>query len=136
MEAEKFVYSFVVEKKHLDSFGHVNNAMYLTLFEDSRWDLITNNGYGLAKIHETKIGPTILEIHIRFMRELLLGQTITIESQITTLKSKIGIMTQKMNRDGEVCCEAKFTIGLFDLKARKLVKPTPEWLKAIGVMGL
>ncbi|MDP1574068.1 MAG: thioesterase family protein [Coxiellaceae bacterium] len=132
MQAEKFTYSFVVEKKHLDSFGHVNNAMYLTLFEDARWDLITKNGYGLAKIHETQIGPTILEICIRFVKELLLGEQITIESQVTMLKSKIGIMTQKMSRDGELCCEAEFTIGLFDLKARKLVSSTPEWLKAIG----
>jgi len=133
MEAEKFFYSFTVEKKHLDSFGHVNNAMYLTLFEDARWDLITKNGYGLAKIHETKIGPTILEIHIRFIKELLVGQVITIESQVTASKSKIGTMTQKMIREGEVCCQAEFTIGLFDLKERRLVTLTPEWLKAIGV---
>ena len=133
MEAEKFIYSFEVEKKHLDSFGHVNNAMYLTLFEDARWELITKNAYGLAKIHETKIGPTLLEIHIRFMKELLLGQIITIESQVTELKSKIGVMTQKMIRDGEVCCQAEFTIGLFDLNQRKLVTLTSEWLKAIGV---
>ena len=116
MEAQKFVYSFMVEKKHLDSFGHVNNAMYLTLFEDARWELITKNAYGLAKIHETKIGPTLLEIHIRFMKE-----------------SKIGVMTQKKIRDGEVCCQAEFTIGLFDLNQRKLVTLTSEWLKAIGV---
>ena len=133
MEAEKFIYSFEVEKKHLDSFGHVNNAMYLTLFEEARWELITKNGYGLAKIHESKIGPTLLEIHIRFMKELLLGQSITIESQVTALKSKIGVMTQKMIREGDLCCQAEFTIGLFDLNQRKLVTLTPEWLKAIGV---
>lgn len=133
MQAQKFTYSFVVEKKHLDSFGHVNNAMYLMLFEAARWDLIIKNNYGLEKIQATGIGPTILEIRIRFVRELLLGQEITIESEMVMLKNKIGKMAQKMIRNGQVCCEAEFTIGLFDLKARKLILPTPEWLKAIGV---
>jgi acyl-CoA thioester hydrolase len=38
-----------------------------------------------------------------------------------------------MLRGDEVCCTAEFTIGFFDLKARKLILPTPEWLKAIGM---
>ena len=35
--------------------------------------------------------------------------------------------------DGTTVCSAEFVIGLFDLNARKLVKPTPEWLRAVGV---
>lgn len=41
-------------------------------------------------------------------------------------------MQHIVDQDGNVCCEALFTIGLFDLTARKLILPTPEWLKAIG----
>ena len=41
--------------------------------------------------------------------------------------------TSKMIRNNEVCCEAEFTIGLFDLNMRKLVLPTPDWLYAVGV---
>lgn len=133
MQAKKFIYYFTVENKHLDSFHHVNNAMYLSLFEEARWEIINNNGYGLDKIQSTGEGPTILEINIRFMKELLLGEKITITSQVTFLKNKIGIMTQQMLREGELCCEAAFTIGLFDIQKRKLILPTEAWLKAIGV---
>lgn len=133
MNAKTFTYTFTVEKKHLDSFHHVNNAMYLTIFEQSRWDIINNNGYDLDKIQATGEGPTILEIKIRFMKELLLGERITIESQVIFQKNKIGIMKQQMIRDGAVCCEAEFTIGLFDIKRRKLIAPSEAWLKAIGV---
>lgn len=38
-----------------------------------------------------------------------------------------------MIRDGELCCEAEFTISLFDLQERKLVLPTKEWLHAVGI---
>lgn len=133
LQAKKFSYTFSVLQKHLDSFGHVNNAMYLMLFEQARWDIISANNYDLTKIKESGKGPTILEIHIRFMRELLLGQSIVIESQMTEMRNKIGVMTQKMLRNGEECCVAEFTIGLFDIHARKLITPTEDWLKAIGV---
>jgi hypothetical protein len=38
----------------------------------------------------TEIGPIILEIHIRFIKEILLGQIIQIESQMTSYSGKVG----------------------------------------------
>ena len=47
---------------------------------------------------------------------------------------KIGRVVQQIrDPDGNLCCDALFTIGLFDLGARKLIAPTPEWLKALGL---
>ena len=114
-------------------FDHVNNAVYLNLFESARWELITKGGYGVEKIKETQLGPTILEIKLSFLKELHLNDKITIETRLLFYKNKIGKLAQKMLRDNETCCEAEFTIGLFDLRTRKLVLPTPEWLTAIGV---
>ncbi|OGT39910.1 MAG: thioesterase [Gammaproteobacteria bacterium RIFCSPHIGHO2_12_FULL_36_30] len=128
-----YFYSVMIKENHLDVFGHMNNAQYFMLFEEARWEFITNNGYGLKKIKETGLGPTILEIHLRFLKEIRLREKIIIETQILYYKNKIGKLSQKMIRDGEVCCEAEFTIGLFSLKERKLVLPTSEWLTAVGV---
>lgn len=114
-------------------FNHVNNASYLVLFETARWDLITKNGYGAEKIHETQLAPTILELKLSFKKELRLEDVIVIQTQITFHKNKIGILSQKMFRENELCCEAEFTIGLFDLKERKLVLPTQDWLHAVGI---
>jgi acyl-CoA thioester hydrolase len=38
-----------------------------------------------------------------------------------------------LNEQQEICCEATFVVGLFDLQARKLVLPTPAWLHALGL---
>jgi acyl-CoA thioester hydrolase len=123
-----------IQEQHLDTFGHVNNAVYLQLFEQARWALITSNGYGLDEVHRRKIGPTILEIHIRFSRELKNRQTITIKTWLESYQGKAGKLVQQMiDEAGKVCCEAVFTMALFDLTARKLIVPTPEWLKAIGI---
>jgi acyl-CoA thioester hydrolase len=46
-------YPLTIKETYLDTFGHVNNAMYLALLEEARWDLITTNGYGLKIIQVT-----------------------------------------------------------------------------------
>lgn len=133
MLSKLFSYPLIIKESYLDTFGHVNNAMYLTLFEEARWDLITKNGFGLEKIQETGLGPTILEIKMVFLKELRLRDQINIETQLLSYERKVGKLSQKMLRDGEVCCQAEFVFGLFDLKERKLVLPTDEWLRSIGV---
>ena len=66
MAGKVFYYPILVKEIYLDTFGHMNNATYLTLFEEARWDILTKNGYGLQKIQETGLGPTILELKVTF----------------------------------------------------------------------
>jgi acyl-CoA thioester hydrolase len=35
--------------------------------------------------------------------------------------------------DGSIAAEAVLVSGLFDMKERKLVLPTPEWRRALGL---
>ena len=127
-----FTYPLVIKESYLDFLGHVNNAMYLTLLEEARWDLVTKNGYGLKKIQETGLSPVILEIKLSFFKELRLREEVIIETQLISYEKMVGKLLQKIVRAGEICCTAEFTMGLFDLKERKLVPPTKEWLSAIG----
>lgn len=127
-----FHYPVTIKEGHLDTFGHVNNAVYLALLEEARWDLLNQGHFGLKKIQETGIGPTILEIKIQFLRELHLHDKIIIETQMLSYQKKIGVLLHRIIRDDQVCCTAEFTMALFSLKERKLINPTPEWLQAIG----
>lgn len=123
-----------VQPEHMDSYGHVNNAAYLTLYEAARWQLISPRGFSMQDIHRKKQGPVILEVNVRFLRELKLGDTVTITTETLSYEGKIGRMQQKMIRaDGVVASEAVFVYGLFDLERRKLIAPTPEWKAAVGV---
>ncbi len=127
-------YRTLVLENHLDTFGHVNNAAYLQVLEEARWDLITRNGYGLDEVHRRRIGPVVLDVRMRFAKELLNLQAITIRSWTESYSGKIGKFAQQILDDaGDVCCDALFTIGLFDLDARRLIRPTPEWVSAIGL---
>lgn len=129
-------YPVLIRDEHLDAFGHVNNAVYLALFEEARWDLITRGGYGMDKIRETGLGPVVLEATLRFQREVTGGAKVVIRSRSLEYRGRLGRMEQVMAlADGAPACTAGFLFGLFDLTRRKLVKPTPEWLKAIGLPG-
>ncbi len=123
----------LIREMHLDTFGHMNNAMYLQLFEQARWDLITQNGYDLNKIHQAKQGPVILDVYLKFAKELKLREEITITTELLEYKGKTGKIKQQMLKaNGSLAAEAVFTFGLFDLQTRKLIEPTEEWKKAIG----
>jgi acyl-CoA thioester hydrolase len=64
-----FEYEVLIKEQHLDSYGHVNNATYLALYEEARWEAITQRGYGYKTVHETGLGPIVLEVNVKFLKE-------------------------------------------------------------------
>jgi acyl-CoA thioester hydrolase len=126
--------TMVISEAHLDSFGHMNNARYLELFEQARWDLITERGFGIDVIRETQQGPIILEVSVKFMRELNARDAVVIRSDLLSYERKIARFRQQMVKaDGSVACEAIFVFGLFDMKSRRLIEPTGPWAHAVGL---
>jgi acyl-CoA thioester hydrolase len=126
--------TIIISEAHLDSFGHLNHARYVELFEQARWDLITERGFGMDTIRRTKSGPTMLEITLKFMRELAARETVVIRGELISYERKVGKMRQWMVKaDGETACDALVTFGLFDIERRRLIEPTPEWAHAVGL---
>ncbi|MBC7428189.1 MAG: acyl-CoA thioesterase [Bacteriovorax sp.] len=131
-----FEYELQILEHHLDTFGHVNNAVYLDLYEEARWDFITKNNLGLKEILETKVGPVLLDLQLTFRAELKLREKIKIVSQARTeMRNKfIMQLDQKMiKEDGKIASTITLSVGMMDLNARKLIAPTIEWLKALGL---
>lgn len=129
-----FYYPLIILERHLDTLAHVNNAAYLEILEEARWELLTAGGFGVEDIKRGGISPIVLECHIKYLKEITLREKIIIESQMQSYKDKIGYLKQVIkNAQDEICCEALFTVGLFDLATRKLILPTDKWLLAIGM---
>ncbi len=127
--AVSFTYDLVIKEHHLDSYGHVNNATYLTLYEEARWEVCNQRGFGYEAIHKARLGPVILSVEMKFMKELTLREKIGITFELISYEGKIFKMKQQMIKaDGRVASEAVFTGGFFDLDARKLIPPNKEWL--------
>jgi len=61
----------------LDSYGHVNNAVFLNYFEQARWELFQNKGL-LDQITSQGLFLVVVEINIRYQHEAKLGDEVEI----------------------------------------------------------
>jgi len=135
MHSKLFSYPLIIKEGHLDTFGHVNNATYLQLLEEARWEIIANSGYGIKDIQDKGIGPVVLEIHIRYKKELKLREQVTIETKCVSVEKKVTRLQQEIkNADGQVCSVALVTVAVFDTKERKIIPLPQDWLDSMGVV--
>lgn len=131
-----YEYDKMILEHHLDTFGHVNNAVYLSIYEEARWDFITRNGLGLDQILASKIGPVLLDLNLTFKSELGNREKIKIVSQARPeMRNKyVMVLDQKILKEsGKVASTLTISVGMMDLQLRKLIAPTKEWLKALGL---
>ncbi len=58
----------MVRGYEMDSYGHVNNAVYLNYLEQSRWEVLRNIGL-IARFKEEGLLLVVTELKIRYARE-------------------------------------------------------------------
>ncbi len=136
MTTPVYEYELTILEHHLDTFGHVNNAVYLSLYEEARWDFITKNGLGINQIMESKIGPVLLDLNLTFKSELNNREKIKIISEARPeMRNKfVMVIDQKMVKEnGKIASTITLSVGLMDLNLRKLITPNKEWLQALGL---
>ena len=124
-------YEITIKENHLDTFGHVNNATYLELYEQARWEALNDHGVSVQKITQDQIGPVLLKVELIFKKELLLREKIEIHSElIEKVNHKVMRVRQTMmNKGQEIASIATFDIGVMDLTKRKLVRLDGVWLE-------
>lgn len=63
----------------LDSYGHVNNAVYLQYLEQGRWEFMKDK-YLLDQIEREELMLVIIETHIKYMREARMFDDLYVET--------------------------------------------------------
>jgi YbgC/YbaW family acyl-CoA thioester hydrolase len=76
-----FTTNLTVRGYELDSYGHVNNAVYLQYLEQARWDLMKELGV-LNFFRENGLMVVVIETNIRYMRECVLFDELVVETSI------------------------------------------------------
>lgn len=77
------VYKLTAQGHELDSFNHVNNAVYLKYAEFARWDFFKQENI-LDFINSEKLFMVLLEINIRFMKEIKIFDNVIIKTKWST----------------------------------------------------
>ena len=78
----KYKFKTEVRGYELDSYGHVNNAVYISYIEQSRWEILQQAGL-LDSLLTKELLLVVTETNIRYMRELKLFDKIEIETTVT-----------------------------------------------------
>ncbi len=77
----KYYFELQARGNELDSYGHVNNAIYLNYTEQARWNLFRQLGL-LDQFVTSGKKIVIVENHIKYIRQVKLFDEIVIETQM------------------------------------------------------
>ncbi|MGC0794720.1 YbgC/FadM family acyl-CoA thioesterase [Pantoea agglomerans pv. betae] len=107
---------------HLDVYQHVNNARYLEFLEEARWEWL-EEVEAFHWLQEQKLAFVVVNININYRRPAVLGDVLTIDSEITQLNDKSGIIAQRVLLAGQetVVADAALTFVCIDLRTQKAV---------------
>lgn len=119
---------FRVLPTDLDIMRHMNNGVYLSIFDIGRFDLLHRNGVW-AIFTERGWYPVVASETITFRKSLTLWQRFTVESRILGFDDKSVYVQQRAVVAGEVYAEA-FIRGRF-LKRSGGVVPVTELIEAV-----
>ena len=109
-----------------DRQGHVNNAVYATLFESGRVSVL----YDPARALPPEGCEFVLaRIGIDFLRELNWPGDVIVGSAVTRIGRSSATLAQAIFRDGEAVATAESVVVLMDSAARRAT-PLPEAARA------
>ncbi len=123
---------FKVRSTQVDSFGHLNNAAYLEIYEWARWEWAEASGDDpIKRAQEQGIGPAILHIDLSFQKEIRLHQEITVRTWFHSMERIRAQIAQEMIKaDGQVASKVLITYVMFDLNTRKVIS-IPDEMRAM-----
>lgn len=95
---------------HCDGFGHVNNARWLELFDEARWDFWNERDYAWFKDR----GYTIVasRIEVDYLRPAVTGDTLDVFSEWERFEDNAGWLIQTAKRGGKVCAKARVKLAV------------------------
>ena len=93
-----FTTSLSVRSSELDSFGHVNHAVYLSYFEQARFEALDAGGFDLEALRAQGWGIHVVRVEVDYRRELLMGQRIRIRTWLERWRKTSMIIAQQADR--------------------------------------
>ena len=105
-----------VRTYELDSFGHVNNAVFLNYLEHARTEYLLQRGLSFDIFEKWNAFPYVVEVYIKYKVPAIVHDILEIRGEITSWKRvsfvlHYEIFNQTKNR---LCAVADVTFGFVD----------------------
>jgi acyl-CoA thioester hydrolase len=125
----RFYHPVEVRYGDLDPQGHVNNAKYLTYFEQARIQYMIELGLFTKDQSFMEIGVIIADVHISYFEPIYFGQNIKVGVHAANLGNKS--MTWEQNildaDSGKELARGEVVIVTYDYKEEKTIPIPQEW---------
>ena len=113
----------------LDSFGHVNHAVYISYLEHARWELLREEGITLEEFKTWNRWPVIAALEAKYLRPSFLGDALEIHTYITEGGRSRFIFEQAILKEGQKIFTATVHAVMVNEKGRPA--PVPDELERL-----
>jgi acyl-CoA thioester hydrolase len=127
----RYAKQFLAGWAMMDSNGHMGNTSYLDLAADVRMAFFAEHGFPPAEFRRLMLGPVVRRDEVDYYREINLHETVTVTyavAKMTPDGARFVIENEIWSASGERAATIRSTGGWLDLRARKLIAPSPELL--------
>ena len=124
--------TYEIRWSDLDANGHVNWAAYIDAAGDLRYRFFWEHGFPPEKFEQIGMGPVYTAIHAEFLREVRLGETVTINyvaAGFSPNGSRWKVRHEVLKANGKKAVRLELEGVILDLRSRKPTVPIPELLQ-------
>ena len=126
---------FTIRWSDCDVNGHARNTAYSEYAIDVRMSYLAEHGFPFEKMVEAGVGPVLTREEIDYLRELKLGEKISVDFQqlgVSADGSRFRLLHQFTKEGGKPAARIVLEGGWMDLRTRRLVPPPPSLARALG----
>jgi acyl-CoA thioester hydrolase len=128
----RYVFDCPLRWSDLDAYGHVNNARFLTLYEEARVALMFNfaREQGLTSFEQ---GVVISRHEVDYLRPVDHGHRVTIELWVEEIRPSRFVIAYELFDEGTLASRARSVLVPFDLgfgRPRRLSEQERLFLEA------
>jgi acyl-CoA thioester hydrolase len=122
---DRFVVDVPVRWSDMDAYGHVNNARFLTIYEEARVALFFQGAreHGLGSFEE---GIVIARHEIDYLRPVDYGDPVRVEMWISEQRAASFTVAYELFDDGELASRARSVCVPYNLTNGHPRRLTPE----------
>lgn len=115
----KYTAKLTVRGYELDSYNHVNNAVYLQYLEFGRMEFLKSIGFDYQELFELGYYLFVTHVDIHYRSSARLFDELSIEVESIKLGKLSGVFSQKIiNQNGVLCAEAEVSWGCVNTEGK------------------
>ncbi|HUI87428.1 MAG TPA: thioesterase family protein [Anaerolineales bacterium] len=130
----KFFHPVEIRYGDLDPQGHVNNAKYLTFFEQARVHYLIHLGLFTKDQSFMNIGVIVADAHVAFQAPIQYGDEVKVGVRTAKLGNKSITLEQNIVNtvSGQEMAKGEIVMVTFDYRAKKTTPVPDDWRDRIS----